>query len=133
MRLVALVAVLLTLNSSVAIAQSEDAELKRLQTILAILNQELLAQYQQIQALQEARRSNAQVPLYLQGRSPDLVFVDEAAADQRRAVQREAVLNARLDAAYERIGQVEAEKQPILERLREIVGSAPAVTPNTAQ
>lgn len=129
MRLVPLTALLLALNLGSAAAQSEDAELKRLQTILTILNQELLAEYQHIQALQEARRSNAQVPLYLQGRSPDLVSVDAAAADQRRAVQREEALNAQLDALYARIGQIEAEKQPILERLREIVRSAPAAAP----
>lgn len=129
MPLICLVALVLALNVPSALAQSEDAELKRLQTILAILNQELLAEYQQIQALQEARRSNAQVPLYLQGRSPDRVSLDEAAADQRRAVEREAALNAQLDGIYARIKQLEAEKQPILERLREIVRSPPVAPP----
>lgn len=133
MPLICLVALMLALNLPSALAQSEDAELKRLQTILAILNQELLAEYQQIQALQEARRSNAQVPLYMQGRTPDRVSLDEAAADQRRAVEREAALNAQLDGIYGRIKQLEAEKLPILERLREIVRSPPVAPPGATR
>ncbi len=97
MRLILLM-VLLTLSiQRPVLAEAPEVELKRLQTILNTLNQELQAEYQHIRSLQEALRSNAQFPLLSQGRSPDVVAYEEVAGQERTALRREAALNAQLD------------------------------------
>jgi hypothetical protein len=55
-----------------------------------------------------------------QGRSTDPVMYDDMVAAQRRVIQRETVLNARLDALLARSAQLDAQKQPLLERIQEI-------------
>jgi hypothetical protein len=62
---------------------------------------------------------------------PDAISFDEVAAAQRRAIQRELTLNARLDAILARTAALDAKKQSILERILEIgvVQQAPAALP----
>ena len=108
------------------VAKREEAELKRLQSVLAILNDEQAAQYQQIEPLLRAIRDNAQIPsAYLRRVAPDPLSytVDQIEAERRQATQREAELNARLDAIYARIKEIDAQKQPIFARLRELIRS----------
>jgi predicted RNase H-like nuclease (RuvC/YqgF family) len=129
MRLILLM-VLLTLSiQRPVLAEAPEVELKRLQTILNTLNQELQAEYQHIRSLQEALRSNAQFPLLSQGRSPDVVAYEEVAGQERTALRREAALNAQLDVVYARVKQIEADKQPILDRLRDLIKTAPTPAP----
>jgi hypothetical protein len=110
---------------------ADDAEntivLKRLQTSLAVINSELKSDLDQVLMLQEAIKANARTPLETQGRSPDPVMVEDAAAAQRRAIQRETAINVRLDAILARSAALDAKKQPLLERLRELSVAQPPV------
>ncbi len=91
------------------------------------MNGELKADLDQILLLQEALKANARASLEAQGRSPDALMVDDMAAAQRRAIQREAALSIRFDAILARSAALDAKKQPLLERLRELatLSSAP--------
>jgi len=104
------------------IAQEKESapELKRLQTMLSVINAELKSDLDQILVLQEAIKANSRTPLEAQGRSPDAVSYDEAAAAQRRAIQRETAINSRLDAILARSAELDAKKQPLLERIAEL-------------
>jgi hypothetical protein len=105
-------------------SRAQDAqslvELKKLQASLLVINSELRADLDQILILQEAIRANAQMPLAAQGRSPDPVSYDDVAAAQRRAIQRETAINARLDVLLARSAELDARKQPLLDRIREL-------------
>ena len=129
MRLILLMVLLTLAVQRPVLAEEPEAELRRLQTILNTLNQELQAEYQHIRTLQDALRSNSVVPLLSQGRSPDVVAYEEVAGQERTALSREAALNAQLDVVYSRVKQIEADKQPILDRLRELIKTAPAPAP----
>jgi hypothetical protein len=103
-------------------AQSPDAsaEMRRLQVLLAVINSEIRAGLDQVLALHEVIKSNARVSLNTLDRSPDLVNFDERAAAQRLANLRDAALSRRLDAILERSAELDAEKQPLLERVRSL-------------
>jgi hypothetical protein len=115
--------------SSHAEDQESIYEINRIQALLTVLNSELKADLDQILTLQEAIKVNARAPLEAQGRSPDAVSYEDVAAAQRRAIQREAVINARLDAILSRSATLDATKQMLLDRIREL-GQTPAL--NTA-
>ncbi len=100
--------------------------MKRLQTMLSVINAELKSDLDQILVLQEAIKANSRAPLEAQGRSPDTVSYEEVAAAQRRAIQRETAINSRLDAILARSAELDAKKQPLLERIREL-SSTPQV------
>jgi hypothetical protein len=110
-------------------AQEQDSvlEIKRLQALLTVINAELKSDLDQILTLQEAIKVNGRASLETQGRSPDPVLVNEAAAAQRQAMQRETAINARLDAILARSAALDATKQPLLERVRELGMAPPAV------
>jgi hypothetical protein len=95
-------------------------ELKRLRLELSMINAEIKSELDQVLVLQEAIRANARIPLEEQGRSPDIVMVDDVATAQRLAVEREAALNVRLEALFVRNAELDAKKQGILERVRTI-------------
>jgi hypothetical protein len=103
-------------------AQDEQSlvELKKLQASLLVINSELRSDLDQILILQEAIRANARMPLEAQGRSPDPVSYEDMAAAQRRAIQRETAFNARLDVLLARSAELDARKQPLLDRIREL-------------
>jgi vacuolar-type H+-ATPase subunit E/Vma4 len=108
-------------------AQESDSltEINRIQSLLAVINSELKSDLDQILLLQEAIKANARAPLEVQGRTPDAVSYEEVAAGQRRAIQREAAINARLDTILSRSAALDAAKQILLERIREL-SQAPA-------
>ena len=110
-------------------AQGQDGigEVRRLQTLLSVINLELKADLDQVTMLQEAIKANPRVPLEAQGRSPDAVSFDAMATAQRQAILREASLNARLEALLARSAVLDAQKQPLLERVREL-GALPQPT-----
>jgi type II secretory pathway pseudopilin PulG len=99
-------------------------ELKKLQASLSVINSELRSDLDQILILQEAIRANARTPLAAQANSPDPVSYEDVAAARRRANLRETAINARLDALLARSAELDARKQPLLERVREL-GTAP--------
>jgi hypothetical protein len=109
-------------SGSLLAQQQEGAlELQRLQAALSVINAEIRANLDQVMALQEAIKANSRTPLEAQGRSPDAVSFDDVAAAQRRAIENDAAINARLDAILARSAALEAEKQPLLERIRELL------------
>ncbi|MBI4997468.1 MAG: hypothetical protein HZC22_11340 [Rhodocyclales bacterium] len=115
-------------------AQDHEAvlEIKRLQTLLAVINAELKADLDQMLTLNEALKANARPSLEAGGQSPDVASVADVQAAQRRAIAREAAINARLDAILARSATLDASKQPLMERIRELsVGLQPAATPAT--
>jgi hypothetical protein len=116
----------IALFSGPLLAQDPDGaqEMKRLQTTLAVINSELKSDLDQILVLQEALKVNSRTSLEAQGRSPYPVMVDDAAAAQRLAIQRETAINARLDTILARSAALDARKQPLLERVREL-GAVP--------
>ena len=123
MRLVACLAASLSIvfsGSLFAQEQGSVLEITRLQVLLSVINLELKSDLDQMLVLQEAIRANARMPLEAQGRSPDAVSFDDVAAAQRRAIQRETAINARLDALLARSAALDAMKQPLLERIREL-------------
>lgn len=111
------------------------SEMKQLQAAISVINSELKADLDQILMLEEAIKVNAQTPLQAQGRSPDPVLYDDVAAAQRRAIQRETAMNARLDALLARSVTLDARKQTLLERLQELsmVPQEPPVKPGKTQ
>lgn len=116
-------------------AQEADSllEIKRLQNLLSVVNSELKSDLDQIPILQEAIRANNRVPLDAQqGRSPDPIMLDDVVAEQRIAIQRETVLNARLAALLARSAELDAGKLPILERIRELSLAPPVPATRTA-
>ena len=119
-RRIAWLAPLFTLLIAGATFAQEPAsapEMKSLQSVLSVINAELKADLDQILVLQEALKANARGSLQAQGRTPDAISFDEVAAEQRRAIQRELALNARLDAILARSSSLDTKKQSILERL----------------
>ena len=126
-----LVAFITIFASAPLLAQEQDsaAEIKRLQTLLAVINSELKADLDQILTLHEALKANARSSLEARGQSPDVATVADVQAAQRRAIAREAEINARLDAILARSAKLDASKQPLVDRIRELsVGPQPAVT-----
>jgi Flp pilus assembly protein TadB len=117
-----LAGVLLVLWSGHSFAQDQSGvlEMRRLQTALSVINAELKADLDQVLALHEALKANSRAPLNLQGRSPDPLSYDDVAAAQRLAIQRDVLLNGRLDAILARSAVLDAEKQPLLERVRSL-------------
>jgi hypothetical protein len=120
---------LLAMLSVCTFAQEEerDLELRRIQMMLATINLELRSDLDQVLLLQEAIKVNGQAPLEALGRSPDAVSFEDVAAAKRRALEREAAINARLDAILLRSAALDAKKQPLLDRIREL-GERPEAT-----
>lgn len=113
-------------GSTLAQEPANATEMKRLQTVLSVINAELKTDLDQILILQEALKANARGSLKAQGHTPDAISFDEVAAEQRRAIQRELALNERLDAILVRSTSLDAKKQSILERLLELGLAQPA-------
>jgi len=107
--------------------QGSVAEIRQLQALLSVINSELRSDLDQMLTLQEAIKANSRTSLEALGRSPDIVMLEDVAAAQRRAIQRETAINARLDALLARSAALDAKKQPILDRIREL-GTQPQTT-----
>ena len=114
----ALSAMLFVSTATTAQTRDPDLALKRIQTVLGVLNQELTATYEQIKTLRAARAANDCSGLNVQGRPPALTTEDEVAAAKAKAIAREQEIQTQLDAAFKHIKDIEAQKQPILQRLR---------------
>lgn len=106
-----------SLEPATGTAPSNDAEesMKRIKTVLAVLNQELTATYDQIEALKRALDAE----LSPRWRPPGIETMDELTEAKRKASERENEIRARIEQAFKRIKEIDAQKQPILERLQE--------------
>ncbi len=117
----------LTLGAFPVSAQTRDADaaIRRLQTVLNVLNQELTATYDQIKALQAMLAANDRNSLNVQGRPKPLTTEDEVVEVKRKTEAREREIQERIEAAFKRIQEIEAQKQPVLRRLREYLEAEP--------
>jgi len=106
-------------SSSYALEDENFIEIKRLQAMVTVINLELKSDLDQVMMLQEAIKINARVSLESQGRSPDALSYDDIAAVKRLAIQRETLINARLDAILLRSNELDVKKQLILDRVVE--------------
>ena len=103
-------------------AAETDTELKRLQSVLATLNQELEATYRQFQMVQEARRASVQQELYAAPRPGlDNRNYDDIIAAQSEARERERALSMQMDQLLAKAREIEAQKQPTLQRIFELL------------
>lgn len=116
------VAALCVIASAPLQAQEPDStlEVKRLHALLSVINSELKADLDQILTLREALKANAWTSLEARGQSPDVAVVADVQAAQRRAIARESAISARIDAILARSAALDASKQPLLERIREL-------------
>lgn len=103
-------------------AASDDA--KPLQESLSLINQEQQAVYQQFQMIQQLRRANAEPVLPPVGGGPPGNY-DDMVASRRAQMERDEAYARELRELYQRHQDLEREKQPILDRLREIRESPP--------
>jgi len=127
--LVACFAALLVLAFSGPLRAQEPEgvrEAKQIQLMLSVVNAEIKADLDQIRVLQEAIRDNARTTLQSQWNSPDPVSFEDKVAEQRRAIQREAALGARIEAILARSAALDAKKQPLIERLMALDTASPA-------
>jgi hypothetical protein len=115
--IVSIALALLLLSGSGSIFAADD--LKALQEQLALINQEQQAVYQQFQMIQQLRRSNAEPVLPpIGGGQPG--NYDDMVASKRAQAERDEAYARELRELYQRHQDLEREKQPILQRLREL-------------
>jgi len=122
----AIVILLLLLFSQLALAD-DNTEIKRLQGLLNILNQQQQVVYQQFQMVQELRRVESQ-NFYRQTPQPlqflsELPNYDQERAARENAIRRESDLSARLEELYEKFIEIEATKKSVVDRLYELTSA----------
>ena len=122
----AIVILLLSLFSQLALAD-DNTEIKRLQGLLNILNQQQQVVYQQFQMVQELRRVESQ-NFYRQTPQPlqflsELPNYDQERAARENAIRRESDLSARLEELYEKFIEIEATKKSVVDRLYELTSA----------
>jgi hypothetical protein len=99
------------------LAQDQESvlEIQRIQAALAVINAEIRANLDEISSLQQALQANAQAQP-AQGQ-----LFDDVAAAQQRAYDNAAAFNARIQEILARNAELGAQKQPLLERLQELL------------
>jgi len=107
-------------TSSFAVDDKNILEIKRLQSMVTVINLELKSDLDQVMMLQQAAKINSSVPLQLQGRSPDPLSYDDLQSSKRLAIQRETSINMRLDAILVRSHELDVKKQLLLDRMMEL-------------
>lgn len=121
---------LLVFLSTHAIAN--DAELRRLQTILATLDQQLSATYQQFQMVEQARRAVVQS---LNAARPGLDprSYDQMIKDRAQAAQQERALTEQMNRLLAKAEEIENHRNPLLDRVYQLLplseSTQPQVTP----
>ena len=98
-------------------------EVRRLQTLIAVINAEIKADLDQAMTLRQINTVNARKPVEVQGFSPDPISYDDLVEAQRRSVQTEAAISLRLEAILARGIALNAEKQPLLDRVKDLLGA----------
>ncbi len=111
----------------IAPAAAAETEAQALRAALATLTSEQQALYQQFQMVQALRLNEQRLMFDAYGPSTgpprnydDIVREQQAAADRANAYQ------ADMDDLYERYRELELQKQPLLQRLRELSLGPPA-------
>lgn len=115
-------------------AVADDVELRRLQSILATLNQQLSATYQQFQMVEQARRAVLQ-SLYAPRPGLDSRSYDQVTEDRAQAELQERDLAEQMSRLITKAQEIETQMNPVLERIYELIptsGSAQAAQPQAA-
>ena len=119
MRFLSLAFLLLMLQSSLAAAADNRAELQSLYNALNMLNQQQQAIYQQFQMVQELRRGG--MPIYGAPMLPQYMGAppnyDEVVAAQKSAIQRDEGLSQQADQLLDRYNEIEEMKQPLQQKI----------------
>lgn len=123
---------ILLLLAGAAQGAGEDAELRRLQGILGVINQEIQAAYQQYQTIAEARRNAFQLQLFRDLRTPDVQNFELVQEEQREAMRRDRELGEQMNQTLARIRELEARKQPILQRIYQLIEEVSVAVPRPA-
>lgn len=112
----------------VALADAEtDAEIKRIESALARIQQAQTGVYQQFQMVQELRRSELArpdpfAPQPSVGIAPPPMDYNELQRLREGREQRIKDLGAELDRLYTRYQELEAQKAPLIERMADLAG-----------
>lgn len=112
-------------------AIADDVELKRLQTILTTLDQQLTATYQQFQMVEQARRAVVQSQTAARpGLDPR--GYDQMVKERAQAVQQERTLTEQMNRLLAKAQEIENQRNPLLERVYQLIpapgaASLPAV------
>ena len=117
------------LLAGTAFAANEEDEIRRLQGVLSVVNQEIQAGYQQYQMVLQLRRETIQILMFGAVAIPDPVNFEAAREEQRKLVRRDDELRSQLDQILARIRELEARKQPLIDRLYELATAARAPAP----
>lgn len=126
-----MLAVLLLLAGT-AHGVGEEAELKRLQSVLGVVNQEIQAAYQQYQTVLQLRSDTLKLLVYGAISIPDPVNFEAFKEEQRKLVRRDQELTNQLDQLLAQIRELEARKQPILQRIYQLVEESATAAPRPA-
>lgn len=108
---------LLFLIASPGARAADDTELKRLQSLLGIINQELRASYEQYRMASEARAQALQTQMRDYLISPDIQNFEEVQERQREARRRDREMTDQMDRILANIRELEDRKKPILDRM----------------
>jgi predicted nucleic acid-binding Zn-ribbon protein len=110
-------------------ASADEAELRRLQSILSTLSQQLEVTYHQFQMVQEARR-DVQKYLYTPRPGLDPRSYDELVQDQAQALRQQQDLTEQMNQLLTKAREIEAQMNPVLQRVyQEIPNTEKNATP----
>ena len=112
---------------------ADDTELKRLQNLLSVINQELQASYQQYQMASEARRYALQTQLNDYLAPAEIQQYEDFQRRQRDAARRDRELAEQMDRILARVRELEDQKKPVLDRIYEILRERAAQPPEATQ
>lgn len=127
-----LLLVLQILLAGTAFAANEEIEIRRLQGVLSVINQEIQAAYQQYQVIAEARRNIYQLQILGELRTPDIQNFEIAQEEQREILRRDREMADAMSQILVRIRELEARKQPILQRIYQLIEEISVASPRPA-
>lgn len=125
----ALVFGLLVLLSTHAVA--DDVELRRLQSILTTLNQQLSTTYQQFQMVEQARRAVLQ-SLNAPHPGLDPRSYDQVVEDRAQAVLQEKALTEQMNRLLAKAQEIEKQMNPVLDRVYQLIPASESAQPQAA-
>jgi len=105
---------------------ADDVELRRIQSILATLNQQLTATYQQFQMVEQARQTVLQT-LYAPRPGLDPRSYDELAEDRAQAARQESALTEQMNRLLAKAQEIQTQINPLLDRVYQLI-PAPGTT-----
>jgi hypothetical protein len=105
-------------------AAAAEGELQRLQGLLSALNQQLQGLYQEFQMVEAARRTDL-ASAYAVRQGLDTRGYDEIVAERERALRQERSLGERETRLLAEMRQIDARKQPLLDRIAQLATAAP--------